>query len=85
MDLDKRRSEVNNPKRLNKVAAVVEMAVAAVTGDANVMDIPMSGFDTSPNALDVDLAGETQVRSDPRSKRPTVDVCGGCAHVGTLA
>jgi hypothetical protein len=73
--LDKRRSEVNNPKRQHKVASV-EMAVAAVTGDSNVRDMPTAGFDPLPTALDLPHKEHRKMCS--RCARPAVDRCPEC-------
>lgn len=51
-------SQVNKLKRRDEITAV-EMAVNAVTGDSNVMDMPMADFDPSPGALGLSRQGSS--------------------------
>jgi len=44
-------AEIHNCKKPKE--SVVELAVAAVTSDSDIMDMPMGGFDPSPTALDL--------------------------------
>jgi hypothetical protein len=59
-----------NPQRKKtKMRAAVELAVLAVQGSPSVMDLPMTGFDPSPGALDL----------PEREHRETCSRCGGPA------
>ena len=59
----------------SKVSAV-SLAIAAVEGQPNVMDMPMAGFDPSPGALDLPLKDQA-VRCS-RCGRPAVGRCSEC-------
>jgi len=54
----------------------VDLAIAAVEGQPNAMDMPMAGFDPSPGALDLPDKEHRQVCS--RCGRPAVDRCPEC-------
>jgi hypothetical protein len=56
--------------------SAVTLAVAAVEGNPSVMDMPMTGFNHSPGALDLPDNEHRQVCS--RCGRPAVDRCPGC-------
>lgn len=55
---------------------VVELAILAVTGNSDVMDMPTSGFDPSPTALDLPKKEGGQTCS--RCSRPAVKRCPEC-------
>lgn len=75
--MDKSWSEVNSPRRRDDITAV-EMAVNAVTGDSDVMEMPMKGFDPDPTALDLDDADKSEVCPNPPHSQPAEDGCVIC-------
>jgi hypothetical protein len=59
-------------RRSRKTAeSAVDLAIAAIEGQPNVMDMPMVGFDPSPGALDLPAQERRQVCV--RCGRPAVD------------
>ena len=74
-----KRSKVNNPEGLDKVS-VVELAVAALDGNANPLDADMGGIDTDPTSLDLDDVEEGGTCSDPQCTRSDVDECIVCGQ-----
>jgi hypothetical protein len=68
-----RCSQANKRNRLDEVTGV-QMAVAAVTGDSNLMDTPMTEIDPSPAALDLPKVEQPCSRCD----RPTEGRCPAC-------
>jgi hypothetical protein len=65
-----------NLQRKKSRMADVDLAIAAVEGQPNAMDMPMAGFDPSPGALDLPDKEHRQVCS--RCGRPAVDRCPEC-------
>jgi hypothetical protein len=57
-------------------ASALDLAVSAVEGQPNVMDLPISGFDPSPGELD--LLENEHGEMCSRCKRPAVDRCPEC-------
>jgi hypothetical protein len=62
------------PKKTMRTA--VDLAVLAVQGSPSVMDLPMTGFDPSPGALDLPERQHRETCS--RCDRPAVDRCPEC-------
>jgi len=75
VDLDKRRSEVNNPKRQHKVASG-ELADAFLNGTKNPLDEDMSAV--SPDRTSLDLPDEGHQEMCSPCGRPAVDRCPEC-------
>jgi len=67
---------VRKPQPRNPNESAVRMAVLAVQGSPGVMDMPMTGFDPSPGALDLPDKEHRQVCS--RCGRPAVGRCPEC-------
>ncbi|MGD0694786.1 MAG: hypothetical protein ABSB82_08010 [Terriglobia bacterium] len=75
------RSEVDNQKRLQKESAA-ELAVGALEGNPNPLDVDMGDVDFSPAILD--LAGspeEAETCPTPRCTRSDVDECILCGQL----
>lgn len=79
--MDKQWSEVNNPEGLHKMSAV-ELAVAAVDGNASPMDL--DDLDPAPTALDPPREGDDRFTgetcSNPPCTRRAVDECIICGQ-----
>lgn len=73
------RSEVDNQKRLQKESAA-ELAVGALEGNPNPLDVDMGDVDFSPTSLDLHDGEEAAMRSNPRCKR-AVDGCIICGQL----
>jgi len=58
--------------------SVVDIAVAALDGNPNPLDMPMEGIDPSPTSLDM-LEGERQEMCS-RRMRPAEDTCIICGQ-----
>jgi len=79
----KNSSEVDKVKTQHSVAAV-DMAVAAVTGNSNVMDMPVAGIDPDPTVLGLDGSDESEVCSNSQYSVPEEAclICGFREHTG---
>ena len=71
---------VRNRQHKKLAERTVDLAVAAVIGPPNVMDMPIGGFDPSPTALGLDDAEEAEICSNPHCCRPAVDACIICGE-----
>jgi hypothetical protein len=69
-----------NPHRKEPKECPVQLALGALEGHPNVMDLPMRGFDPSPTVLGLDDGYESEMRSTPRGTGPAVDVCSKCGR-----
>ncbi len=64
------------PKKIKIIRTAVDLAVLAVQGGPSVMDLPMTGFDPSPGALDLPEREDGEKCS--RCDHPAVDTCPEC-------
>ena len=74
-------SEVNNPKGPHKVPAV-ELAVAALDGNPNPLDMEMEGIDPDPTSLDLTLPGRPDNRHAAETGAPPGGVKGRFLRLG---
>jgi len=65
---------VRNRQHKKLAERTVDLAVAAVIGPPNVMDMPIGGFDPSPIALGLD-DGYAEMCASGRSTCTAVDEC----------
>ena len=73
---------VRNPQPKEPDKSAVELAVAALDGNPNPVDMDMNGIDPAPTSLDLPQEGDGyftgEMCSNPRCTRRTVDACSGC-------
>jgi hypothetical protein len=62
--------------------SAVDLAIAAIEGRPNPLDMDMTGIDPDPTSLDLPQEGDGyftgEMCSNPRCTRRTVDACSGC-------
>ena len=73
------RSEVDNQKRLQKESAA-ELAVGALEGNPNPIDMDMRGIDPAPTSLDMPEEEYDETRSNPRCAPSALGVCRECGR-----
>ena len=78
-----RCSQVNKRNRLDEVTAV-KMAVNAVTGGSDILDLPMAAFDPAPTSLDLPDIEQVCSRRRPVNRCPKCGspLCKDCVARG---
>jgi hypothetical protein len=69
-----------NPQSKKPRDTDMELAIAALDGNPNPVDMDMTGIDPAPTSLDLDEGEKSEMCSTPPCSRPAVDECMICGQ-----